>query len=82
MYITQTYKYELDGVVYVSGKLPEDATILETMNILNADDGKELIKNGESIGNSVWLKDGDAQENYEEREVADDDSVIMASNTL
>ena len=71
MYITQTYKYELNGVVYVSANLPEDAEVLETMDILNADDGYELIKNGESIGNSVWLRDGDSQENYAEVEIVE-----------
>ena len=78
MFLSEVKKYRKDNIVYVSGEVPEGAEVLETMVILNADYGKELIKNGESIGNSVWLKDGDAQENYEEREVADDDSVIMA----
>ena len=78
MKITKSYKYELNGIVYVSANLPEDAEVLETMDILNADEGYELVRDGKSVGNSVWLKDGDAQENYEEREVADDDSDIMA----
>ena len=80
MFITQSYKYEKDGIVYVSGEVPEGAEVLETMNILNAKDGYELVRksDSENVGNSVWLKDGDAQENYEEREVADDDSDIMA----
>ena len=68
MFITQCYKYEKDGIVYVGGNVPEDATILETMDILNAEEGFDLIRiaDNENMGNSVWLKDGDVQENYKE----------------
>lgn len=69
MFITKSYKYNKDGVTYVSGNLPEGATIIEEMDILNADEGYELVKEGERIGSSVWLKDGDVQENYSEVEV-------------
>lgn len=70
MYITQSYKYEYNGIVYVSGNVPEGATILETMDILNAEEGFELVRksDGENVGNSVWLHDGDVQDNYEEVE--------------
>lgn len=66
MHIDNSYKYEIDGITYVSGKVPEGATILEIMDILTADDGYELVckANGERVGCSVWLKDGDSQENY------------------
>lgn len=66
MYITQTYKYEYNGIVYVSANVPEGATILETMDILNAEDGYILIRksDGEDMGNSVWLHDGDVRDNY------------------
>lgn len=68
MYITQTYKYEINGIVYVSANVPEGATILETMDILNAEEGFELVRisDGENIGNSVWLRNGDTQEDYNE----------------
>lgn len=68
MFITQVYKYEKDGIVYVGGNVPEDATILETMDILNAEEGFDLIRiaDNENMGSSVWLKDGDVQENYKE----------------
>lgn len=68
MYITQCYKYELNGIVYVGGQVPEGATILETMDILNAEEGYDLIRisDEENMGNSVWLHDGDVQENYRE----------------
>lgn len=68
MFHTECYKYEKDGVVYVGGNVPEGATILETMDILNADEGKTLIRisNEEDIGSSVWLHNGDVQGNYRE----------------
>lgn len=70
MFITQVYKYEKDGIVYVGGDVPEGATILETMDILNAEDGFELVRksDGENVGTSVWLHDGDTQDNYREVE--------------
>jgi hypothetical protein len=66
MYITQSYKYKYNGIVYVGGNVPEDATILETMDILNAEDGYDLVRksDGENVGSSIWLHDGDAQDNY------------------
>lgn len=60
-----------NGIEYVSGTLPENATLTEILNILNADEGYELVKNGERIGTSVWLHDGDSQENYSEVEIID-----------
>ncbi len=70
MYITQTYKYKYDNIVYVGGNIPEGAEILEIMDILNAEDGYELIRiaDNENMGNSVWLHDSDVQENYREVE--------------
>ena len=68
MFITQVYKYEKDGIVYVGGQVPEGATILETMDILNAEEGFDLIRisDNENMGSSVWLHNGDVQENYRE----------------
>lgn len=73
MFITQCYKYEKDGIVYVGGNVPEDATILETMDILNAEEGFDLIRiaDNENMGSSVWLKDGDNEDNYREVEQQD-----------
>ena len=70
MYITQYYKYEKDEIVYVGGDVPEGATILETMDILNAEEGFDLIRisDEENMGSSVWLHNGDVQENYREEE--------------
>ena len=74
MFITQTYKYRYNEIVYVGGQVPEGAEILETLDILNAEDGFELIRksDGDNVGNSVWLHDGDVQENYEEKEIEDE----------
>ena len=68
MYITQVYKYEKDNITYVGGNPPEGAEILETMNILNSESGYNLVRKSddEEIGNSIWLKDGDSQDNYKE----------------
>jgi hypothetical protein len=70
MFITHTYKYEKDGIIYVGGQVPDGVEILETMDILNAEDGFELVRksDGENVGTSVWLHDGDTQENYREVE--------------
>ena len=69
MKITQVYKYKLNGVVYVGAlNVPEDATILETMDILSSKDGYVLVRKSDSviIGTSIWLKDGDTKNNYNE----------------
>ena len=70
MYINQVYKYEKDGIVYVGGEVPEGATILETMDILNAEDGYDLIRihDNENIGANVWIRPGDLVKNYREEE--------------
>lgn len=68
MYINQMYKYEKDGIIYVAGEVPEGAEILETLQILNAEDGYDLIRirDEENVGPNIWLHDGDVQENYRE----------------
>ena len=68
MYITNMYKYEKDGIVYVGGEAPEGATVLETMDILNAEEGNDLIRisDNENVGANIWLKDVDVKENYKE----------------
>ncbi len=73
MFITQCYKYKYNGIVYVGGEVPEDAEILETMNILNAEEGSDLVRisDNENVGSNIWLKDGDAMENYKEVEAED-----------
>ena len=70
MFITQCYKYKYNGIIYVGGQVPDGAEILETMDILNAEEGFDLIRipDNENIGSSVWLHNGDVQENYREIE--------------
>lgn len=70
MYINQVYKYEKDGIVYIAGEVPEGAEILETMEILNAEDGYDLIRisDNENMGVNVWIRPGDLVKNYREEE--------------
>lgn len=70
MNITQSYKYRKNGTVYVGGQVPEGAEILETMDILNAEDGYDLVRiaDDENVGANIWLRDGDVKENYKEAE--------------
>ena len=74
MFITQVYKYEYNDIVYVGGQVPEGATILETMDILNAERGFELVRisDDENVGTSVWLHDSDVMENYREQLIESD----------
>ena len=78
MFITKCYKYRKDGIVYVGGQVSEGAEILETMDILNAEDGYDLIRiaDSENVGSSVWLRDGDTKDNYGEKEIEEDESSI------
>lgn len=78
MFITQSYKYEYEGIIYVSGNMPESATIIETMNILNAEDGYELVRksDNENVGSSIWLHDDDSRDNYTEIEAPQEESEI------
>lgn len=70
MTIKKSYKYIKDGVVYVGKEVPEGAEMIEVMDILCAERGMTLIRiaDEEDVGSSVWLKDGDKQENYREEE--------------
>ena len=74
MHINQVYKYQKDGIIYVGGEVPEDATILETMDILSAEEGYDLIRisDNENVGSNIWLKDGDTKENYKEEEIREE----------
>lgn len=77
MFISNMYKYEKDGIVYVSGEVPEGAEILETMEILNAKEGFDLVRisDNENVGANIWLKDGDLKKNYKEVERKDEGTV-------
>jgi hypothetical protein len=68
MFITQTYKYKYNDIAYVGGEVPDGAEILETIDILNAEEGYILIRKSDKkdVGNSIWLHNGDTQDNYTE----------------
>ena len=68
MHIDKSYKYKLNNIIYVSGILPKDAETIEIMDILNAEEDYELqrISDNEIVGNYIWLRNGDVQENYKE----------------
>lgn len=70
MRISEVKKYKHNGHIYVGGKVPFGAEIVDSMIILNATDGFILIRksDNEDIGSSVWLKDGDNQDNYYEQD--------------
>lgn len=74
MFITQYYKYKYNGIIYVGGEVPEDGELLETMDILNAEESYNLIRiaDEENVGNSVWLHDGDVENNYREEKQKND----------
>ena len=69
MQIKITYVGTLNGINSIwCGFKPEGATITEERPVLYADEGKTLLRiaDEENVGNSVWLHDGDVQENYRE----------------
>lgn len=68
MYIVESYKYRKDGIVYISGNVPEGAELIETMEILNAQEGYDLIRisDGENVSSNIWLRNSDVKENYKE----------------
>ena len=76
MTIVQEYKYINNGIIYVGGSVPDGADVLETLNILVADHGKELHRKSDDkrVGTSIWLKDDDSQDNYVEVEKENDDN--------
>lgn len=71
MHIEYMYRYtDENGNTIISGHLPQGITPDETMDILNAEDGYDLIRiaDGENVGANIWLHNGDVQENYREEE--------------
>lgn len=75
MEIRITYIGTLNGINGIwCGFKPDNTIINEERLVLYADNGYELIRksDGESVGSSVWLKDGDSQDNYSEVEVEQD----------
>ena len=71
MYISQSYVYKINDIIGVSANLPKDATLLETMDVLYAEDNYELVRksDNENVSNCIWLRNGDTQDNYIEVEI-------------
>ena len=72
MTIQKMYKYRKDGIIIIGGEIPDGGELILEMDILIADKGKKLVKDGKKPLSSVWLKDGDKPENYEELEIEDE----------
>lgn len=73
MEIKITYVGTLNGVNGIwCGFKPKGIIIIEKRNVLYADDDKCLVRisDGENVGQSVWLYNGDVKENYKEVENA------------
>lgn len=67
MEVRPTYKFRRndDVIGYHCGDMPTGVEILETYDILYPQEGYDLqrISDGEILG-SIWLKDGDTEDNY------------------
>lgn len=76
MHIEKSYKYEVDGIRYVGGEVPDGATIVETLEILCAEEGYELWRKNsdECVGPSIWLQPGDSQRYYTEKPIQELDN--------
>lgn len=74
MHIETTYVGTLDGNKGMwCGFLPEGAVIEEERQVLYPEMGKSLRRIAtQEVFSSVWLQDGDTQENYEEIPMQDD----------
>ena len=77
-------KFEKSGKIISGiwcGTKPEDATITEERNILFPEEGKKLKhKETEILFDTVWLRDGDVAENYEEIEERNTPNDITQQN--
>lgn len=71
MNVTQVYKYKRNDIVFVGADLQKDDVVLETLDILDAEEGYELFlkSTNENIGTSVWLKENDNIDNYYEQQI-------------
>lgn len=69
MQVVDSYYIKRDGdyIWLAQGIEPlETDEVVEVRPMLVADEGKMLIRDGVEIGSSLWLKDGDVPENYQE----------------
>ena len=71
MKIKTTYVGTLNGINGMwCGFKPDGVIITEERPVLYAEENMDLIRiaDEENMGSSVWLQDGDVQENYREEE--------------
>lgn len=68
--------YICDGAIYCGFK-PEGVKVKEERQILYPTKGLKLQSKEGKILNSVWLKDGDTEENYIEIEVKENKPVRL-----
>lgn len=66
--------YVTNGAIYCGFK-PDNVEIIEERKVLYPTDGYELERNGERFS-SVWLKDNDVQENYNEVKIVENSGEI------
>ena len=69
MQVENSYYIERNGIdIWLKqGVEPEPTdTVLEVRQVLLADEGKVLVKDGQEVGMAIWLQNGDIKENYTE----------------
>lgn len=65
------YKIKENGIIKITCKIQKSSEVLEELNILVAEENMDLIRisDNENVGGSIWLKDNDTQDNYQEEKV-------------
>ena len=65
------YKIKENGIIKITCKILKSSEVLEELNILVAEENMDLIRisDNENVGGSIWLKDNDTQDNYQEEKV-------------
>lgn len=72
MQVKNSYYIKRNGVyIWLNAGIPmqDGDELIEVRPMLIADEGKTLWKDGEEVGQCVWLRNGDVKENYEERDI-------------
>jgi len=75
MIIKDTYYIKRDNTYLWTGTDFEILTtdkVIEKRPMLFADECKTLFKDGEEVGQAIWLKDCDTQDNYTEQDVVEE----------
>ena len=71
MHIEKMYKIKENGRSKITCKILKSSEVLEELNILVAEENMDLIRisDNKNVGGSIWLKDNDTQDNYQEEKV-------------